>query len=173
MTTTSHTPHPTRHDSDQSGDQPGDQPGAESEASPRPHPVYSELPTWVQIDAEVASLTRGRHRWEAVRFARVESVNARRITLDNGEEFPTRTLTRREGDLWEGRDVRLFSATDDLVTRVHDELAHAALKDHAQAVANLYAFPGQLRDPRPTEADLILALAPLTGVAEEIRALFE
>ena len=123
------------------------------------------LPEWVAVGATVASL---RSDWRGYQSGPVRGVitkiGKRDIVLDNGQRFNRRSLRRSEGGAW-GRTYALLSEDDPAVREATVEATRRLLKAKAQRAAD------EWRLGKVSAFDVVLAFAPLTGVANEILAL--
>lgn len=123
-----------------------------------------ELPDWATVGAKVATL---RSDWRTIKAApsltKIVKIGKRDIVLENGERF-NRTLRRSQGGVW-GRTYALLPVDAPEVSEAANAARLAHLRNRAIATADDY------RLGRVTAFDVILAFAPLTRVADEIRAL--
>lgn len=124
---------------------------------------------WLQVGADVATL---RSDWRTTshrpKFARVVRIGKRDIVLDDGQRFNVTRLDRREGGDW-GWRVRLLPVDAPVVIEAQERAENAERVWKAKVAAEDWRFNKNGVQP----ADVILALAALTGVESEIRALFE
>ena len=129
----------------------------------------TESAEWLHVGAEVATM-RSDHRshGHAPTFAKVAKIGKRDVVLDDGQRFNVSRLDRREGGDW-GWTVRLLPADAPVVTEAVERYRHQQKVSRAKAAAEDWRFGKNGVQP----VDVILALAPLTGVEAEIRALFE
>lgn len=130
------------------------------------------IPDWLTVGAVVASVTHDRSS-NSVRRARVARIGKRDVVLDNDERFPVRTLVRREGGTWSTRVSRLMRADDPHVVDTLAGIRQQNLRAAAINACNEFGRTGSVGGSSVCAADVILALAPLTGVADEIAALFD
>lgn len=124
---------------------------------------------WLTVGARVATL---RSDWKrtgfAPVFAHVSSIGKRTIVLDDGQKFHATRLDRAEGGTW-GWTVKILPVDNPAVIQA------AAYADYQERLANAkkvvedWRFGSNGTQP----VDAILALAALTGVEDEIKALFE
>ena len=122
-------------------------------------------PDWLTVGARVASVRSVDYgRTQEVKFAHVDRIGKRDVVLDDGERFNVTRLTRSEGS-W-GATTALMDANDPRVAMFVEQQRVRRARTSA-----IYAG-GQFRQGKASAADVILALAPLTGVEAEIRALF-
>lgn len=123
----------------------------------------SETKDWLAVGAKVAAVSNDR-RNRSVRFATVERIGKRDVVLNDGQRFSAKYLTRQEGGTY-GWSVVLLPADDPAVAKLRQEIYRSNLETLARSKCREFALG------RGNAFDVILALAPLTGVADEIAAL--
>lgn len=126
---------------------------------------------WLTVGASVASVTHYRDS-SSIRYAKVDRIGKRDVVLDNGERFRVRDLTRHDGDTWSLRTSRLMRRDDPHVIKTAEKIRHKNMLHAALNACEEFRYTGSVRGSKVSAADVILALAPLTGVEDEIRALF-
>lgn len=126
-------------------------------------------PEWLTPGARVATVTHDRDRFTSVRPGVVARVGKRDVVLDDDRRFNVNRLESRPGGTWSTASTVLVSADDPLVRRARDEIRRRNERNKAEDTCLAFAHGGI---NAPVAADVILALAPFTGVEDEIRALF-
>jgi hypothetical protein len=124
---------------------------------------------WLKVGAEVVTLRSDwRTNGHAPKSATVEKIGKRDVVLDNGERFNVNRLSRQQGGTW-GWTVGLLPADSPVVAEARAAAIHREKLWRAKAACEDFRYD----KGETTAADVILALAPLTGRADEIAALFE
>lgn len=127
------------------------------------------VPKWLVVGTKVATL---RDDWKrnniAPVFTTIDRVGKRDVVLTNGERFNISRLQRQDGGTW-GHVVALLPP--DAPAVVGAQAAHEHNEKVWRAKTACEDFRFNRRDL--TAVDVILALAPLTGRADEIAALFD
>lgn len=126
---------------------------------------------WVTVGAEVASVSHCRDH-NSVRFAKIDRIGKRDIVLDNGERFRVRDLQRETGDTWSLQTSRLMRRNDPHVLETVATIRRKKVLRAAIDACEEFRYTNSVRGSKVTAADVILALAPLTGIADEIADLF-
>lgn len=128
----------------------------------------SDDTAWLEVGAEVATL---RSDWKTnghrPQFAKVARIGKRDVVLDDEQRFNVTRLQRREGGTW-GWTVALMPRDARVVREAMDAWRLRQIRNRAATACENYRYGKDGTSP----VDVILALAPLTGVAEEIAALF-
>ena len=122
-------------------------------------------PEWLTVGARVASVSGTRFAGRRIRFAKVDRIGNRDVVLDDGQRFNVTRLSRTDGGAW-GTTTVLMSADDPRVAEWVEEIRRDRLVTSAKVAADNFRL-GKIQ-----AFEAILALAPLTGVEAEIRALF-
>lgn len=124
-------------------------------------------PEWLVPGAEVATYC-GSRGGRTLKFATVERVGKRDVVLSDGQRFNVNTLTRREGGSW-GWTVMLFQASGPVVVDRAEEVRREKLESHAKDMCGKFLYSrGEV-----SAYHVIVALAPLTGIYDELRVVLE
>ncbi len=126
-------------------------------------------PEWLKDGAEVAHFTDRRGDINAIHFTRVERMTKTLVITEDGYRFNRRSLQIRTGGTWDSVTRVLLSASNPKVAEVERDLETRRKK--TRAMNSCHDYVGRRTDVSPV--DVILAMAPLTGVEQEIRALFD
>lgn len=126
-------------------------------------------PEWLREGANVRVLSRS---WNGPPSkpiaATIKKIGKRDVVLDNGSRFNVNRLEKSVSE-WGGHTSILVSADDPAVAKARADYAAYRIKNNALAACEGYLH----KRASHSAAEVILALAPLTGVEAEIRALFE
>lgn len=127
------------------------------------------IPEWLTVGAEVATLTsEWKRHGSRPTFAKVARIGKRDVVLDDEQRFNITRLERRNGGVWDGV-TRLLPVDAPVVREALDSWRYRQMVNRAKVAAENWRTG---RDGT-SAADVVLALAPLTGRADEIAALFE
>lgn len=121
---------------------------------------------WIPKGGDRVAVVRNDRHFKSVQFRTVERVGKRDIVLDDGQRFSAARLAREEGGAW-GWTVRLMDPDCPFVAKLKAEIAHDRKVAAARGACDRFAR----REAGVTAFDVILALAPLTGLADVIAAL--
>lgn len=123
---------------------------------------------WLRVGADVATLTS---EWKRVgarpTFAKIARIGKRDIVLDDDQRFNASRLERRNGGAWDGV-TKLMRRDAPVVAEALDVWRYQQIVSRAKVAAENWRYGRDGTCP----ADVVLALAPLTGREDEIRALF-
>lgn len=126
---------------------------------------------WTPVPGEKVAVLRSHDygRSRSVAYATVDRVGKRDIVLDDGRRFRVSDLEEQgNGGTWVSSRSSLIEVDAPVVAVVEREQAHRRLLQDAQTACENFCYGRE----GVTAADTILALAPLTGIASEIEALF-